>query len=291
MLDRIAFLIGEAAMALRRNGWMTFAAVSTVAVSLFLVGGLGYGYIKIDEYAKRIGGTFEIRAYLQDGVEKEAISATAQKLRKMPGVKSVTWVPRDHAWEKMQKELGTAYKDIENPLPDSYKVILSDVSQGPAVAAELNKVKELQDVAYDENVQGFLTNIQTAIKWLGFTLVALMVLTAGVLIFNAIRLTIVARRREIRIMQLVGAPYLMVRIPFLIEGAVQGLVGGLIGTLILMPCHDLIAARVSEIQFGEAASFPFATMATVLMVCGGLYGLICSALAVAGPMKLERGAA
>lgn len=289
MLDRVAFLIGEAIMALRRNGWMTFAAVSTVAVALFLVGGLGYGYIKIGEFAKSLTGTFEIRVYAKDQADKEEISRIAQSIRKLDGVKSVNWVPRDHAWEKMQKELGSDYKDIENPLPDAYKIILTDVSQGPAVVGSLRQMPEIQKVAYDESVQGFLTNVQTMIKLLGATLVALMVVTAGVLIFNAIRLTIVARRREIRIMQLVGAPYLMVRIPFLIEGAVQGLAGGFFGTLILMFCYNLVANKISMTQFATPGPYPFGGMLTVLMLAGAVYGLICSALAVAGPMKLERG--
>lgn len=290
MLDRLAFLIGEALVALRRNGWMTFAAVSTVAVSLFLVGGLGYGYIRIDETAKKITGGFEIRAFLKDGIGKPEISAAAQKVRKVPGIKTVTWIPREKAWEKMQKELGTDYKDVDNPLPDTLKIMLSDVSQGPEVVSKLKLMPELQDIAYNENVQGFLSNIQFVIKVLGFTVVALLVATAGLLIFNAIRMTIVARRREIRIMQLVGAPYLMVRIPFLIEGAVQGLTGGLVGALMLWPCHIFIANKIAETGSGLPVAFPLKGMLLVLMLVGALYGFLCSTLAVLGPMKLDKGA-
>ncbi len=287
MLDRIAFLIGEALMALRRNGWMTFAAVSTVAVSLLLVGGLGYGYIKIDQFAKKIGGSFEIRAFMVDGATRETISATANKIRGLNGVKTVNWIPKEKAWEKMQKELGNKYTDVENPLPDTFKIMLTDLNKGPQVESALKIIPEIQDVAYQGGVQDFLSKIQFVIKWIGLTLVILLVATSGVLIFNAIRLTIVARRREIRIMQLVGAPYLMVRIPFLIEGTLQGLTGGLLATFILWPCYAYISGWILSTYQAIPEPFPLWSMLSLLSLLGGTYGLICSALAVAGPMKVE----
>src|SRR5580700_2917825 len=100
MLDRFAFVFGEAWIALRRNGYMTFAAVSTVAVSLFLLGGLGYSYMRAVDYARSSPAKFDTRVFLLPGTYKETISATAKQIRQIPGVGSFAWIPRANAWAK-----------------------------------------------------------------------------------------------------------------------------------------------------------------------------------------------
>src|SRR5580658_7798538 len=100
MLDWIGFVLSEAMIALRRNGFMTFAAVSTVAVSLFLLGGLGYTYMRALDYARSIPGKFDMRVFLRPGASPETISGVAARMRAIPGVVSVAWIPRAKAWEK-----------------------------------------------------------------------------------------------------------------------------------------------------------------------------------------------
>ena len=85
MLDRFEFLVGEAMVALRRNGLMTFAAISTIAVSLFLLGGLGYAYLRIEEFARTLPSKFEMRVFLREGTNYAQITETATAIRQMPG--------------------------------------------------------------------------------------------------------------------------------------------------------------------------------------------------------------
>ncbi|MBI3722189.1 MAG: hypothetical protein HY248_06505, partial [Fimbriimonas ginsengisoli] len=100
MFDRLEFLFGEATMALRRNVLMALAAITTVAVSLFLIGGLGYVYFRIDEYARTLPGKQEMRVFLRSGAPYAQITETAKQIRAMPGVASAVWMPKEKVWEK-----------------------------------------------------------------------------------------------------------------------------------------------------------------------------------------------
>jgi cell division transport system permease protein len=119
-------------------------------------------------------------------------------------------------------------------------------------------------------------------RWLGLVIAGLLFVTAGVLIFNAIKLTITHRRREIRIMQLVGASYLTVRVPFLIEGLVQGLTGGAFAALMLYGAQHVFQNFLMTLSTKtHLVAFPWGQAILILGGVGAAYGLICSGLAIA----------
>lgn len=287
MLDRLQFLLGEAFIALRRNGWMTFAAISTVAVSLFLIGGLGYFYFELAKVSESMTGKFELRVMLKDGSKMAQITQTAAEIRKIDGVKSVHWIPKENVWKQFLAE-NPNYVDIDNPYPDSFKVTLSDLKQTDGVIAEIKKLPSVvqDEVQYLQAEQQWVEQLQAIVRWLGTALGGLLFATAGILIYNAIRLTVISRRLEIRIMQLVGASFLTVRIPFYIEGIVQGAVGGFFATLLLWACDQVIASKVEGMA--GTANFPPFPVGIYLLALGAIgagYGLLCSMVAVRAPLR------
>jgi cell division transport system permease protein len=289
VIDRIQFLLGEGFLALRRNGWMTFAAVTTVAVSLFLIGGLGYLYFALKDESKVISGKFELRVMLEDGTKVAEISRAAGMIRKIDGVKEVAWIPRDLAWKKWMAEHPEhrAFVEIENPLPDSFKVVLTDISKSDDVISQIRKISHVEpdEIQYLRDEQEFYRNAQAVISWLGTVLGGILFITGGVLIYNAIRLTVVSRRLEIRIMQLVGASFLTVRIPFYIEGFIQGSLGGIIAAVIINAAHSVLSTYMRN-QFNVILQpVPMVTMLAALTLLGAVYGLLCSMLAVRTPLR------
>jgi cell division transport system permease protein len=270
---------------------MTIAAISTVAVALFLFGGLAYVYLGVSGYANDLSGKYEIQAYFKDGSTYSEIKSTAETLRKRDGIKTVVWIPRDKAWEKERRENPELTAGIENPFPDALKITVSDVKGTNTVVAAIKAMPQIQpdQVMYHDPTQRFLTDVLKLIQWLGVVLGGLLLTTAGILIYNAIRLTIDARKREIRIMQLVGASHVTVRVPFLIEGAVQGLAGGMIATLLLWGAHTGVEWYiVNNLTALEArAKFPLESTASILGAIGALYGIVCSTLAIRGPSRLR----
>lgn len=289
MLDRIEFLVGEAFVAMRRNGRMTFAAISTCAVALFLLGGLGYTYLKVSEFAESLGNRFEMRVYLKDGTTMDQITQTAATIRAIPNVKTVNWIPRDKAWELMKTKMPEYTEGLDNPLPDAFKVTVLDLNHGTEVAdaiRALDTVSEKDGVVYLDDEQRMVGQFLQLVRWAGIGLGGLLFITAGVLIYNTIRLTILSRRLEIRIMRLVGATHSTIQIPLMLEGAVQGMLGGFLATLMLLGCHAGLNRSLQTMSaLGKLPQFPTPFALALLGVVGAAYGLFCSSLALREPIK------
>jgi len=289
VLDRIQFMISEGFLALRRNGWMTFAAITTVAVALFFIGGLGYIHSLMKSYASSLTGVIDIRAFVVDGTPKSELTRIATDIRKIEGVKAAVLIPKDGAWKKFLTEHpeNREYAEVENPYPDSFKITLIDLKLAPQVAESVASVKGISpnDVKYLEEVANLLSQGQGVVTWLGVAIGGLLFITAGVLIYNAIRLTVISRRLEIRIMQLVGASFLTVRVPFYIEGVFQGLLGGAIAVLIVYSSQTVLFLRLKQLTDVTPPLFPWTYFFLTLPALGAGYGLVCCMIAVRTPLR------
>lgn len=293
ILDRFEFLITEALVAMRRNFLMSFAAMSTAAVALFLLGGLAYTYIRINQAASDVAGKFEMRVWLKDDVKADQIPAIIKEIRAVAGVKQAFWAPRDKEWEKMRQESTDWNIGVANPLPESFKVILSDLSLANSVEEQIQQIPQVHDdgVVYMKDEQEIADHVLAFLRWLGGGLGSVLLFTAAILIYNAIRLTILARRREIRIMQLVGASKFTVRTPFVIEGMVQGMVGGIVAAWLIKAAQSILEQQSS--QFPNLVRFPAFPLGWALLwlaLIGAGFGMICSYLAIREPLRYRSGA-
>ncbi len=284
MLDRLGFIIGEAMTAMRRNRFMTFAAVSTVAVSLFLLGGAGYVYLRAVAYAETIPGKFDMRVMLKDGTTQAKIEEAAAQIRAFEGVATVAWLPREAMWNQKKKEDPALTEGLDNPYPDAFKVTVKDLRDGSRIAdsiAGLSVVSDRDGVQYMKDEQEFVDQGIRTLRWLGSAIGGLLLFTAGVLIFNAIRLAVMSRRLEIRIMRLVGASPLTVYLPFILEGCAQGVLGGILASLLLLLANRQFGQFVNTmIAEANMPPFPLLPMMLMLGAIGGIYGIFCSALSL-----------
>lgn len=292
MFNRIEFVISEAFTALSRNRLMSFAAVTTVAVALFIFGGLGYAYFRLNDFASTFPGKFRMLVYLKDEATAADVSKVATDFRSLPGVQSVAHIPRDKAWERWKQEHHSALTEgVENPLPEGFRVILSDLSKSDQVvsAIEANPMVATENgVRYLRDEQNFVEGLLTAIRFFGAVVGGILLLISGVLIYNAIRLTVLSRRLEIRIMQLVGASRPTVYVPFLIEGMVQGVVGGVIATGLVwvgyLGFNWVIKGYLASVTY-TPAEFTYLPVLGFLAAAGACYGILCSTLAIRAPLK------
>lgn len=291
MLDRFEFVFGEGVQGMRRHGLMSFAAISTVAVALYLIGGLGYLYFELQSYASQLSSRYEIQAYFKDGVTQPMIAETARKIRAIDGVAAAVHIPKERAWERTKRENPELTVGIENPYPDAIKVTVGDLSKTAAIVDALKSMGSIQAdaVMYHDPTQRFLNDMMRLIRWIGAALGGLLMATAGVLIYNAIRLAIDSRRREIRIMQLVGASHATIRVPFLIEGAVQGALGGIVAATALWGTYEALARYIKMNLTAFSSPEPFLFIPALLLLTGGglAYGIICSMLAIRRPSKVR----
>jgi cell division transport system permease protein len=205
MLDRIEFLIGESFSALRRNTWMTFAAVTTVCMAIFILGGLGLAFFSFRNVVVGLGQRAEMKVLLLDTLPDRDASLLQGQILAIPGVKSATFVPRSEGLKQLLKEnpdIDVEGLQIDNPLPNAYVVRVTELKDFDTVADQVGKIKgvEPRGVKYPADEKNFLMDTVKVLQWLGMALGAIMLATSGILIYNSIRMSVVARRRDIRIM-------------------------------------------------------------------------------------------
>lgn len=283
MFDRLTFILGEALVSIRRNFGMVLLGILTVSVCIYITGGLTLTYLGVLKYGKGLTDKFEMQVFLKDGTSQYQISQIAKQIRGMDGVATVNWIPRNLAWEKLKRENPEITKDLDNVLPDAYKVVLKDLSRSDAIAASIQAIPEVEPdgVRYLRNAQKQVEDGLRFLKWIGLVAGGLLALVSGVLIFTVVRLTAMSRRLELRIMNLVGANYTTIYTPLLIEGMFQGLVGGLLASLLLLLSYRELARVVQGYEY--LAQLPALATNQIVLACsvaGAGYGLLCSILAL-----------
>ena len=245
------YFIQETLRSLRRNNWMSFASVGTVAVSLFVLGVFLLLVLNMNRLASSLESQVQISVYLADGLSESARKDIASDIEALQGIEEIRYVPKEEAKERLAKRLGDQKYLLDalgekNPLPDSLEVVLKSPALVETAAAAITRMDGVEQAKYGQDVIEHLFAITRLIRIFGL---ALMVLLAGATLFiisNTIRLTVFARRKEVAIMKYVGATDWFIRWPFLLEGMVLGFVGGVLAAIALQSFYAAMAAKIYE---------------------------------------------
>ncbi|MFJ7932849.1 permease-like cell division protein FtsX [Sporosarcina sp. NPDC096371] len=225
----------ESLKSLRRNSWMTFASVSAVTVTLLLVGVFIVIMMNLNQLAESIENDVEIKVVVDPAADEATVKELQQKISSTKGVAEVVYSSKDEELDKLIESLGDElglYKQ-SNPLGDALFVKAKEPQQTVAVAKKISTYDYTSEVVYGEEKVEKLFNILNVSRNVGIVLIVALLFTAMFLISNTIRITIVARGREIEIMKLVGATNSFVRVPFLLEGMWLGVLGAAVPMLII----------------------------------------------------------
>ena len=226
--------IRESIKSLGRNGWMTFASISAVTVTLLLVGIFGIIMMNLNKFADDLENDVEIRVHIDIIADEAEAKATEevliQQIQSMPDVEEVVYSSKDEELEILIKNYGEEFSlhEQNNPLHNVLYVKAKNPQQTANVAKAIEKLDYVNNVKYGEEKVEKLFNVLNMGRNIGLILVVGLLFTAMFLISNTIRITIVARRDEIEIMRLVGATNSFIRIPFVLEGMFLGLIGSLV---------------------------------------------------------------
>ncbi|MFF2092644.1 permease-like cell division protein FtsX [Paenibacillus sp. NPDC058174] len=254
--------IREGLKSILRNGWMSFASMSSMFISLFLLGVFLIVALNINSLAADFESQVQIRVYLQTDIDQEKKNELQNKIGRMTEVSKVTFVSKEEGLELLRENLGQDGDDLldgydkeSNPLPDSFTVEVFDPQTIEAAAAQINEINKSDDmkpitkVKYGQGTIETLFKVTNAVRNIGLVIVIGLGVTAMFLISNMIKMTIIARRREIGIMKLVGATNAFIRWPFFIEGAIIGVVSSVITTAaVLFSYSELV--RLTKVDMG-----------------------------------------
>ena len=233
---------------------MFFTAITTVAITLFIVGFFIIIVYDIQEVLSSIKNQVEIAVYLKDNVTDELKTYLENEIKGWDEISQVNFVSKDQALEKFKKENegSEILKEIQgNPLPASFELELKSPEKVEQVALRFmdkdgNFIEGVDEVIYGQNYVQKLFSITAIVGTIAFLIIVVLLLAAIVLIFNTIRLAIHARRKEIEVMKLVGATNWFVRLPFLFEGFFEGFIGSVISVVLLYFLSNHLLIRVEK---------------------------------------------
>lgn len=286
---RGAFFIREALRALKRNAAPSLAAAATVLITALVLG----VFIPVVQSAtgktNEIRNRIELEALLKGSITKRQVTRVDRQISAVPHVKSVRFQSKAENLRKLRKRIGdddiTRYLS-HNPLPPSFIVRLKDPAFVGAVTDDLApKDKKGRPKPIDPLIAKVLNRTEESNKILSVTstiklllgiLTAVLILASLMLVANTIRLSIFARRRELEVMQLVGATDWFVRWPFVVEGLVVGAIGSIGAVFILWLAKATIIDPLSEsfAIFAAPKTISFVWLALVLLGSGMLVSAI-----------------
>ncbi|MQY75500.1 MAG: FtsX-like permease family protein [Clostridia bacterium] len=300
---RPRYFFSETFTSLKRNFFMGFTAITTVAITLFIVGFFAIIVYDIQGIISSIKSDVELAVYLEDNISEELKEYIEQYIISWEETDAVRYISKEQALErfKKQNEGSDILKEIEgNPLPASFEITLNNPEKIDRVALRFydkdgNCIEGVDEVIYGRNYVNTLFSITAIIGTIAFLIIIALLLAAVVLIFNTIRLSIYARRKEIEVMKLVGATNWFVRIPFLFEGFFEGFAGSVVSIILLYFINKFLWIRVERVIVdtmrikelaivgsGNVISYTYIGV----VVLGGLIGLLSSAIALRRYVKV-----
>lgn len=293
MALKVDYVAREVGSNLRRNVTLTLASIITVFVSLALVGVAFLIRQGVQNATERWQGGVEFIIFMNPDSTQDQIDGMAEALDESPEVASVDFVDQQEAYDEFVDLFADSPEMVQavtpETLPPSFRVEPKDkeVEVIRALGATFETRPGVKTVVFAAEAIRQLQDFARLLS-LGLFSGALVLLGAAILlILNAIRMAMFARRREIEVMKLVGATNWFIRVPFMIEGLVQGLVGALLAIPAVVVIINFIQGKLSDDDTTLVLFQGFAVhsseqlgVAILLLAVGCLVGVIGSFVAV-----------
>ncbi|TVP61162.1 MAG: ABC transporter permease [Nodularia sp. (in: Bacteria)] len=290
-LTKLDYLLKETFLGLLRGGWMNWAAISTVTVLLFLFGLSLQTSWQVEKLLNQFGSQLEVSVYLDPDTPARNIEPLIAQMSDVVAMQTIT---KEQAWTKLVQELGVSNIDGatqqlgDNPLVDEIKVKARNSEVVPNLATELVKIRGVETVQYIDEAVKRIAQLHRGLNWITLTITIILTLTAIAVTTTTIRLIVMARRREIEIMQLVGATSAWIYLPFIFQGITFGLVGGAIAWSFISLIQQFISRTLANqpdfIQFItnglQLSSAQVLLLPLILLSFGAVVGLMGSLFAV-----------
>jgi cell division transport system permease protein len=246
---KVKFFLGEVLRNFSRNTGMQVTAIGTVAITIVLLGLFLFVRAALADAGNRLLDQIEISAYLRSDATAAQAAAIGGFLAKDPRIASAQFVPKKQGLAELRARTRGAIDTellTENPLPDKFRIKVRQPEQVDSVAATVRRLTGVDNVVYGQKIVQRLLALGGVFRRVGIGLILASVGVASIIISNTIRLTVFARRREIAIMQLVGATNTYIRLPFICEGLLDGLIGALVALALLAGARAALWPRLLE---------------------------------------------
>lgn len=287
----IKYFFVEAGASLWRRRRAALIAILTIAAGMFVLGFFLVLNANLQRLVGRWGESAELSVYLRDEATPEQVTMVDELIEQSGLAAERVYLSKDQAAARFREDfpdMAAAAGALEsNPLPASFEVRLKPERReaGQAVdslAATLAAVPGVADVRYDRRWLARLNALVRVVRGIGLLIIGMLAVASALTVANVVRLAASARRDEIHIMQLVGAPFAYVRGPFVVEGILQGGAGALVAVLLLWGMFAGVRMRygqvIAEVLSGASLTFLSPVFWAIIvgggMVLGCIGGLV-----------------
>lgn len=287
------YLVKEGFKNVWSNRIMSIASVCVLISCLILTGAATLLSLNVEAVVDSVGQSNETTIYLKDDVSELEAVYIGNDIEKIDNITSVRFYSKDEAFETYREELGdelfNRISEENNPLPDSYIVVMEDLSLYEATVKEIQAIDGVDTISNRSEIAKKLTDISKLVNVICFSIVVALAVISLIIIANTIRATMYSRRYEISIMKSVGATNNFVRLPFLVEGVIIGLVSAIISTGCISLLYNAGMKAIEQLIPFEAIPLSdviiFVTAA--FLIAGVLIGFFGSFISIRKYLKKE----
>ena len=252
-MKALGYAFREALVSLRRSGRSAAMSMGTIAIAFLTLGGFLLVSSNLQSVADRWASAAEMSVYLGNDIDEASRDALIEELRAHTAVAGVEYVSKEQALERFKldfPELADVAVTTDNPFPPSIEVRLrtdpESSGAADAMAEGLAEREGVVDVRYDRAWLSRLVGLLTSVRVAGFIIAGVLMLGAAFTVTAVVRLSLQARREELDIMQLVGAPFSFIRGPAIVEGTLLGGIGALLSLAVLWALYSTTRSQLRE---------------------------------------------
>lgn len=294
MFAKVGYAFHETWVSFRRNLTLTAASILTSAIALLLVGTTFLIQRAFDNLTVQWRGNVEMIVFVRSDATPEQISLIDQTIRSSPtiiDVNKLRYLDKAASYEEAKRIFAADPVTLSlltpETIPSQFKVVplTSDTTLVRSLSEQYRSLAGVEQVALAEDEFQVISTLSRFVRVVTLVMSLVLLFVAVGLIWNTIRTAMFARRREIEVMKLVGATNSFIRVPFMLEGLLQGLIGGIVSCGFLWVLNTAWTNGVASFRSGTGISalvVPSSYLSGVMLILlsiGALAGAIGSAIA------------
>ena len=254
-MGNLGYLTKEGFRNLKVNKLMSVASVTVLFSCLMLIGIAFMLLVNIEAFISGIESENVIMVYVDMEATDVDYIKLGNDLRSLDNVALVENVDKEPAYEEILSELDEGLRTYlsgleENPLPDAYRVTVSDMSKFDDVVNEIKHLSSIERVYENSTLARQLEGIRNSVTYISLGMIALLLVVSLFIISNTIKVTMFSRRLEISIMKSVGATNSFIRWPFMIEGIIIGIIAGILAAAAVWGIYEFGLSSLTTMLSG-----------------------------------------
>ena len=287
----ISYFLTEGFRNVFKNKKSTFSCLGVMCATMLIFGLFFTIGENINSWVKNLEQEQGMQVFMDYDATEEEIRSLNEDLNKIEGVNSVTFVSKEDAYNSMKEKFGKNENALRGFTADafsvSYMVTLTDLSMNDQVYNSINNLDTVREIQNKRDTIQTLSKVGNTIQIVTFVMFAILILISLFIIYNTIKLTVHARRKEISIMKYVGATNGFIRTPFMIEGIIIGIISGVLSILIVGGGYNYIATHLADSETWQKLSLDllsfgdmFGQIVLVYMILGVGIGIVGSSISM-----------